>query len=95
MAAAVEVRHRKPGTAQDKHKDGRYAGRVRLAIAPDRSAEVLCGFVGSAVMLRTLVVTDDWTAYGSLRTRGYDHHAIAECGDHEVAEQFLPIIHLV
>ena len=27
--------------------------------------------------------------------RGYDHHAIAECGDPEVAEEFLPIIHLV
>jgi len=25
VAAAVEVRHRKPGTAQDKRKDGRYA----------------------------------------------------------------------
>ena len=26
VAAAVEVRRRKPGTAQDKRKDGRYAG---------------------------------------------------------------------
>jgi len=26
---------------------------------------------------------------------GYDHHPIAECGDPEVAEDFLPIIHLV
>ena len=34
VAAAVEVRHRKPGTAQDKRRDGRYAGRLRLAIAP-------------------------------------------------------------
>ena len=33
VAAAVEVRSRKPGTAQDKRKDGRYAGRVRLAVA--------------------------------------------------------------
>ena len=95
VAAAVEVRHRKPGTAQDKRKDGRYAGRVRLALAPDRSAEALCGFVGSAVMPNTLVVTDDWSAYGPLRARGYDHHAIAQCGDHEVTEEFLPIIHLV
>ena len=95
VAAAVEVRHRKPGTAQDKRKDGRYAGRVRLAIAPDRSAETLCEFVGSAVMPGTLLVTDDWSAYGSLRARGYDHHAIAECGDPEVAEEFLPISHLV
>jgi len=44
VAAAVEVRHREPGTAQDKRKDGRYAGRVRLAIAADRSADSLCGF---------------------------------------------------
>ena len=68
VAAAVEVRHRKPGSAQDKRKDGRYAGRVRLAIAPDRSAESLGGFVGSAVMPGTLIVTDDWSAYGTLRS---------------------------
>jgi hypothetical protein len=95
VACAVEVRHRKPGTAQDKRKDGRYAGRVRLAVASDRSAESLCGFVESAVAPRTLVVTDDWSGYAGLRKRGYNHHAIAERGDPEVAEEFLPIIHLV
>src|SRR5208282_2921172 len=95
VVGAVEVRHREPGTAQDKRKDGRYAGRIRLAIAADRSAESLCGFVESAVMPGSLIVTDDWGSYGSLRTRGYDHHAIAECGDPEVAEQFLPVSHLV
>ena len=52
VACAVEVRHRKPGTAQDKRKDGRYAGRVRLAVVPDRSADSLCGFVESAVAPR-------------------------------------------
>jgi len=82
-------------TAQDKRKDGRYAGRVRLAIAADRSADSLCGFVESAVSPGSLIVTDDWSGYNSLRTRGYDHHAIAECGDPEVAEEFLPISHLV
>ena len=95
VTAAVEVRHRDPGTAQDKRKDGRYAGRVRLSIADDRSAESLAGFVESAVMPGTLVITDDWSSYSSLRMWGYDHHAIAECGDPEVAEEFLPISHLV
>ncbi len=95
VIAAVEVRHREPGTTQDKRKDGRYAGRIRLAIAADRSAESLCGFVESAVMPGSLTITDDWSGYASLRTRGYDHHAIAECGDPEVAERFLPISHLV
>jgi hypothetical protein len=91
VACAVEVRHRRPGTAQDK----RYAGRVRLAVAADRSAKSLCGFVDGAVAPGTLVVTDEWSGYTDLRKRGYDHHAIAECGDPEVSEEFLPIIHLV
>ena len=95
VACAVEVRHRKPGTAQDTRKDGRYAGRVRLAVAPDRSAESLCGFVENVVAKGTLTVTDDWSGYVGLRKRGYDHHAITECGDPEVAEEFLPIVHLV
>jgi transposase-like protein len=95
VTAAVEVRHRKLGTAQDKRKDGRYAGRVRLAIATDRSADSLCGFVESAVAPGTLLVTDDWSGYSGLRKLGYDHHAIAECGDPEVAEEFMPIIHLI
>ena len=95
VACAVEVRHRKPGTAQDKRKDGRYAGRVRVAVAADRSAKSLCGFVDGAVAPGTLIITDDWSGYADLRKRGYDHHAIAECADPEVTEEFLPIIHLV
>ena len=70
VTAAVEVRHREPGTAQDKRKDGRYAGRVRLSIADDRSAKSLARFVESAVMPGTLVITDDWSGYASLRKRG-------------------------
>ena len=61
VVAAVEVRHREPGTAQDKRKDGRYAGRLRLDIAADRSAKSLGGFVESAVMPGSLIVTDDWS----------------------------------
>ncbi len=95
VTAAVEVRHREPGTSQDKRNDGRYAGRVRLSITADRSADSLCGFVKNAVVPGALIITDDWSGYGSLRKEGYDHHAIAECGDPEVAEEFMPIVHLV
>ena len=94
VASAVEVRQRKPGTKLDKRKGGRYAGRVRLAIVPDRSAELLCGFVECAVP-GTSLVTDDWSGYASLAKRGYKHLAIAERGDPQVAEEYLPIIHLV
>ena len=68
VIAAVEVRHRESGDAQDKRRDGRYAGRIRLAVAADRSAESLCGFVESAVMPGSLTVTDDWSGYASLRS---------------------------
>ena len=95
VSCAVEVRHQKVGTAQDKRKDGRYAGRVRLAVAADRSARSLCGFVESVVTPGTLVVTDEWCGFTDLRNRGYNHCSIAECGAPEVSEEFLPIIHLV
>lgn len=91
----VLVRRREPGTAQDKRRDSRDAGRVRLSIAADRSAESLGGFVKSTVILGTLVITDDWSGYNGLRTDGYDHHPIAQCGDPEVSEEFMPIVHLV
>jgi transposase-like protein len=95
VAAAVEVRHRKPGTKLDKRHDGRYAGRLRLAIVADRSAESLCGFIADAIEPKTMIVTDDWSGYVSLATRGFDHMAVAERGDASVAEKYLPMIHLV
>ena len=55
----------------------------------------MAGFVESAVMPGTLVITDDWSGYAGLRGHGYGHHAIAECGEAEVAEEFLPIVDLV
>ena len=69
-AGGIEVRHGEPGTAQDERKDGRYAGRVRLAIAADRGADSLCGFVENAVMPGSPIVTDDWSGYGSLSKAG-------------------------
>jgi hypothetical protein len=71
VACAVEVRQRKPGTKLDKRKCGRYAGRVRLAIVSDRSADSLCGFVENAVAAGTSITTDDWSGYASLSKRGY------------------------
>ena len=72
VTAAVEVGRQESTAAQDKRKDGRYAGRVRLSIADDRSAGSLVVFVESAVMPGALVITDDWSGYASLRKRGYD-----------------------
>ena len=43
----------------------------------------------------TLVVTDDWSGYTSIGKRGYEHFAATELGDPSVAEECMPIIHLV
>ena len=41
VSCAIEVRHRKPGTKLDNRKDGRYAGRVRLAVVLDRIKDMV------------------------------------------------------
>ena len=53
------------------------------AVVLDRSAESLCGFVESTVAPGSLIVTDDWSGYAGLGKRGYEHFAVAECGDPE------------
>jgi len=95
VAAAVEVRQRKLGTKRYSRRSGRYAGRVRLALVPDRSAIALCGFVKSVVAPGAKIITDDWSGYAGLIKQGYDHESIAERGEPQIAEEFMPIIHLV
>ncbi len=95
VAGAVEIKQRKHGGSLNKRRTGRYAGRVRLAVAPDRSAKSLGGFIERIVAPGAAIVTDDWNGYATLGKRGYLHTAVAERGDMQVAETFLPIIHLV
>ena len=95
VAAAVEVRQRKPGTKLNPRRSGRYAGRVRLAVVSDRSARALGGFVKTVVAPGARIITDDWSGYAGLTKHGFNHVAIAERGDPQVAEEFMPIVHLV
>ena len=95
VAGAVEVCQRKQQGSRNKRRTGRYAGRVRLAVAPDRSAKSLGGFIERTVAPGATIITDDWSGYAKLGERDYCHTAIAERGDMQVAETFLPIIHLV
>jgi len=95
VAGAVEVKQRKHVGSLNKRRTGRYAGRVRLAVVPDRSAKSLGGFIERVVTPGATIITDDWSGYAALEKRGYLHTAVAERGDMQVAETFLPIIHLV
>jgi len=95
VAGAVEIRQRKRSGSLNQRKTGRYAGRVRLALVPDRSARSLGGFIKSTVAPGATIITDDWSGYAKLGDLGYLHSAVPERGDPQVAETFLPIIHLV
>lgn len=101
VVGAVEVKQRvtQPEREDGKGKPrrgGRYAGRLRLAVVPDRTAKSLTGFVQNAVDPATdMVVTDAHQGYSSLARLGYQHLAVAERGEPNVAEDYLPIIHLI
>jgi transposase-like protein len=95
VAGAVEVKQRKHGGSLNKRRTGRYAGRVRLAVVTDRSAKSLGGFIERVVTPGATIITDDWSGYAALEKRGYLHTAVAERGDMQTVETFLPIIHLV
>ena len=95
IIAAVEVRTKKTKDGKPMRRGGRYAGRLRIEIAPDRTEKALCGFVEAAVALGAIVITDAAPAYNSLGTRGYAHLPVVEGGDPQVAEEYLPIVHLV
>jgi hypothetical protein len=96
VIAAVEVRQRKPENVKGvPRRNGRYAGRLRMEVVPDRSARSLCGFVEAAVEPGAVVVTDAWGGYATLPDRGYRHLPVAARGDPSMAEDFLPISHLI
>lgn len=98
VIAAVEVRERKPdpNSKAKQRRGGRMAGRLRLEIVPNRTEKSLCGFIDGCVDPTTpLVITDAWSAYSSLTNRGYQHLPVVESGNPQVAEDYLPIIHLI
>jgi hypothetical protein len=97
VIGAVEVRRRKPkeGSKAIIRRNGRYAGRVRLQTVPDRSAKSLVGFVQSAVKPGTQIVSDAWGGFNALPEKGYRHVPVTMAGNPAMAEDYLPIIHLV
>lgn len=95
VIGAVEVRQRPPKKGdKPERRGGRYAGRLRLEIVPDRTAKSLQGFIEAAIQPGAVVITDAWGGYGDLDKLGYAHLPVVESGKPEVAEEYLPIIHL-
>ena len=93
VVGAVEVRTRK--AESPRRKRSVYAGRLRLRVIPNRSAQSLLPFVQESVEAGSTVRTDAWTGYDTLTAHGYHHERLILGGDPEKAEAHLPMIHLI
>lgn len=107
VAGAVEVMPRKdikwtgrdPNLPRGQHRGGHgrgvVAGRLRLAVVPNRKQDTLVPFVQRNVAPGAVVRTDGWIGYAPLASLGYRHEAVAVRGDHAKTDTHLPMIHLV
>lgn len=96
VIGAIEARRRAPkadGSAVAK-RGGLYAGRLRLSVIPARQGKHLREFVTANVQPGATVVTDGFTGYAKLIDQ-YEHIAAVEGDDPKVAEEYLPLIHLI
>lgn len=103
VAGVVEQRTRREKTEVDDYlsqskalprRGGLYAGRLRLAVITDRSAKSLEKFALESVQPNTHIMTDDWSGYDKLPSKGYQLTQIPQRGDPDVTEAWLPLIHL-
>jgi len=78
-------------------EDGAKIGRIRMRRVPDASAKSLQGFVADVIEPGSVVHTDGWSGYMTLKDKGYIHDATAQGRlDIPGAEaDLLPRVHLV
>lgn len=96
VLAAVEVcQHGAGESSSAVHRGDRYAGRLRLAVVPNRSKSALCSFVEESVEPGSTVVTHACREYETLSGQGYQHVAISKGGKSEAAEDYLSMVRLV
>lgn len=91
VVGAVELR---PFSKPKTGKRGERAGRLRLRVVADASANSLAGFVEQEVEPGAIVHTDGWDGYRRLQRSGYLHQRIVQ-GKGRKAIPILPHIHRV
>jgi transposase-like protein len=78
-------------------EDGAKIGRIRMRRVPDASAKSLQGFVADVIEPGSVVHTDGWAGYRTLKDKGYVHQATAQgrLGIPGAEADLLPRVHLV
>jgi len=93
----------KPGRGSDKkvqiavaveENDGRL-GRVRFRCIENSSAEQLIPFIEDNIKKGSTVVTDGWSGYNEVSSKGYNHTVYKISGSGKTADELLPNVHLI
>ena len=71
------------------------AGRVRMSIIPDASAETLVPWCQLNIEPGARVITDGWPGYNDLEALGYAHRRILQSVKGKKTGAYLPMIHLI
>lgn len=105
VIAAVEVRATQSGdplsAGRSAHAKGKplrgriYAGRLRLRVLSAREGVQAMKFVRENVAKGSTIRTDGWSGYSRLQRAGYHHDAMVMDGDGALADEHLPMIHVV
>jgi transposase-like protein len=71
------------------------AGRVRMNVVPDASAQTLIPWCALNIKVGSLVITDGWPAYNGLENLGYVHRRILQSAKGKKTGAYLPMVHLI
>ena len=71
------------------------AGRVRMNVISDASAEILIPWCERNIKAGSLVMTDGWSGYNGLEKLGYAHQRILQSVKGKKTGAYLPMVHLI
>jgi transposase-like protein/uncharacterized protein YchJ len=79
----------------DARLEKKRAGRIRMNVVPDASAQTLIPWCVQNVKGGSLVITDGWSAYNGLEKLGYSHRRILQSAKGKKTGASLPMVHLI
>ncbi len=71
--------------------DGKQNERIRLAVIPNASSEILDGFVKANIAKGSIVITDGWNGCNNLKKSGYTHKVELKT----IGDNLLPHVHTI
>jgi transposase-like protein len=74
--------------------NGKKLGRIRILLINDASKKSLNNFIDENILTGSEIITDAWSGYSGLQTKGYTH-TIYKQSEAVSENEMLPHVHLV